>query len=54
MIHFYKHRIQDQGHSQRRVPEVDKSVAIQLPSAEEGEGFLRNIGFKNVSVVEQF
>ena len=52
MIHFQEH--QGQGRRQRRVPEVDQSVAIQLPSAEDGEGFLRNIWFKNVSVVEQF
>ena len=38
----------------RRVPEVDQSVTIQLPSAEDGERFLRNIRFKNVSFDEQF
>ena len=46
-IHFLKH--QDQGHRQRRVPGVDQSTAIQLPSAEDGEGFLQNIRSKNVS-----
>ena len=34
--------------------EVDQSVTIRLTSAEDGEGFLRNIRFKNVSVVAQF
>ena len=48
----YKH--QELGPRQRWVPEVDQSVRIQLPSAEDGEGFLWNIRFKNVSVVEQF
>ena len=33
---------------------VDQSVNIQLPSAEDGEGFLQNIWFQNMSVVEQF
>ena len=33
---------------------MDKSVNIQLPSAEDGEGFLRNIHVKNMSVVDQF
>ena len=54
MIHFQKHLVQVQGHHQRQVPDVDQSVAIQLPSADDGEGFLQNIRFKNVSVVEQF
>ena len=48
-----KHQEQP-GRRQRRVPEVDQLVRIQPPSAEDGEGFLRNIRFKNVSVVEQF
>ena len=34
--------------------EVDQSVTIWLTSAEDGEGFLQNIQFKHVSVVEQF
>ena len=34
--------------------EVDQIVRIQLPSAEDGEGFLQNIQFKNKSFVEQF
>ena len=32
--------------------EEDQSVAIQLPSAEDGDGYHRNIQIKNVSVVE--
>ena len=36
----------------KRVPEVDQSVRIRLPSAEEEEGFFWNIWFKNMSVVE--
>ena len=35
-------------------PGVDQSVAIQLPSHEDGEGFLRNIRSNNVSGVDQF
>ena len=42
------------GCRQQRVPKVDQSVRIQLPSAEDREGFLQNVLFKNVSVVEQF
>ena len=49
---FYKHQVQ--GHHHRRVPELDQSVAIQLPSTEDEEGLLWNIWFKNMSVVEQF
>ena len=49
---LWKHKEQ-LGRRQRRVPEVDQLVRIQLPSVEDGEGFLRNIRFKNVSVVEQ-
>ena len=49
---IFKH--QEPGRCQRRVPEVDQSVKIQLPFVEDGEGFLQNICFKNVSVVEQF
>ena len=41
MIPYWKH--QDLGRRQRRVPEVNQSVNIQLPSAEDGEGFLWNI-----------
>ena len=52
MIQFYKHQLQ--GHRQRRVPEVDQSVAIPLLSAKDGEEFLRNTPFKNVSVVKQY
>ena len=52
MIPYWKH--QDLGRHQRRVPEVNRSVNIQLPSAEDGEGFLWNIRIQNVSVVEQF
>ena len=46
----------DLGRRQRRVPGVDQtqSVRMQLPSAEDGEGFCRNIRLKHVSVVEQF
>ena len=33
---------------------VEELVAIKLPSAEDGERFLRNIRFKNLGVVEQF
>ena len=33
---------------------MDLLVRIQLPSAEDREGFLRNIRFKNAIVVEQF
>ena len=43
MIRFYKHLVQVKGHSQQRIPEVDQSVANQLPSAKDGEGFLQNI-----------
>ena len=39
---------------QQWVPEVDQSVTIQLPSAEDGKGFLWNIWLKNMSIVEQF
>ena len=39
---------------QRRIAEVNQSVNIQLPSAEDWGGFLWNIRIKNVSVVEQF
>ena len=42
------------GHCQRWIPEVDQSFKIHYPSAEDGHGFLWNIQFKNVSVVEQF
>ena len=45
---------QELGRNQRRVPEVNQSVRIQLPSAEDGERFLQSIRSKNVSVVEQF
>ena len=37
-----------------RVQEMDQSVAIQLPSAEDREEFLWNVWLKNVNVVEQF
>ena len=33
---------------------MDQPVRIQLPSAKDGEEFLRNIRFKNVSFAEQF
>ena len=33
---------------QQWIQEVDQSIAFQLPSAEDGEGFLRNIQLKNV------
>ena len=33
---------------------ISLSVTIQLPSTEDGERFLWNIWFKNVSVVEKF
>ena len=36
------------------IKEILKLFNIQLPSAEDGEGFLWNIRIKNVSVVEQF
>ena len=32
----------------------DQSVTIQLTSAEDEEGFLQNIQFQNVSVIEHF
>ena len=50
MIPFWKHR--DQGRHLRQISEEDQSVAIQLPPAEDGDGYLRNIRIKNVSVVE--
>ena len=40
---------QEPGRLQRRLSEVYQSVAIQLPSAENG-----NVRIKNVGVVEQF
>ena len=52
MIPYWKHL--DLGRHQRRVPGVNQSVNIQLPSAEDREGFLWNIGIKNMSVIEQF
>ena len=51
MIPFWKH--QDQGRHQRQVSEEDQSVTIQLPPAEDGDGYHRNIRNKNVSVVDQ-
>ena len=51
-IHLIKHQVQ--GHHQGQVPGVDQSVAFQLPSAEDREGFLQNIGSKSMSVVDQF
>ena len=48
-----KHQVQSKGHRQQQVLKVDQSVAIQVPSAEDGEGFLWNIRFKNVSVVRE-
>ena len=50
MIPFWKHR--DQGRHLRQVSEEDQSVAIQLPPAEDGDGYHRNIRIKNVSVVD--
>ena len=50
MIPFWKHR--DQGRHLRQVSEEDQSVEIQLPPAEDGDGYHRNIRIKNVSVVE--
>ena len=50
MIPFWKHR--DQGRHLRQISEEDQSVAIQLPPAEDGDGYHRNIRIKNVSVVE--
>ena len=49
MIPFWKHR--DQGHHLHKVSEEDQSVAFQLPPAEDGDGYHRNIRIKNVSVV---
>ena len=42
----------DLGRHQPQVPRVNQSDNIQLPSAEDEEGFLWNIRIKNVSVVE--
>ena len=39
-------------HCPWQVPEVNQSVAIQIPSIKDGEGFLRNTRFQNMSVVE--
>ena len=50
MIPFWKHR--DQGRHLHQVSEEDQLVAIQLPPAEDGDGYHRNIRIKNVSVVE--
>ena len=50
MIPFRKH--QDQGRHLRQGKEEDQSVAFQLPPAENGDGYHRNIWIKNVSVVE--
>ena len=49
-----KNKKQNKTHHQRWVPWVDQSIVIQLPSAEDGVGFLRNVWFKIVNVVEQF
>ena len=40
---LHKKHQEQPGRRQRRVLEVDQIVRIQLPSAEDGEGFLRNI-----------
>ena len=50
LILFWKH--QGQGRHLRQVSEQDQSVTIQLPPAEDGDGYHRNIRIKNVSVVE--
>ena len=50
MISFWKHR--DQGHHLRQVSEKDQSVAIQLPSTEDSDGYHRNIWINNVSGVD--
>ena len=44
MIPFWKHR--DQGRHLRQVSEEDLSVEIQLPPAEDGDGYHRNIRIK--------
>ena len=50
MILFWKHR--DQGRQLRQVSEEDQSIAIQLPPAEDGDGYHQNIRIKNVHVVD--
>ena len=50
MISFWIH--QDQRRHQRQVSEEDQSIAIQLPFAEDGDGYHRNKRNKNVSVVD--
>ena len=51
-VNFYMYdfllEIQDQGRHQRQVSDEDQSVAIQLPSAGDGNGYYRNIRNKKI------